>query len=152
MPRSPYEVSMRVFLKAYAQTANITKAAEAAKIDRGLHYRWLDNFPKYQKAFLDAERQAGDFLESVAVGRATEGVMEAVYYQGRPIGAVRRYSDGVMMTLLRGFKPKKYSNKTELSGPEGGPIEIVQRLNAARARIFQENQEAAAAAALLAEK
>jgi hypothetical protein len=147
MPRSAENISMRAFLKAYAQTANITKAAEAAKIDRALHYRWIDTFPKYQKAFLDAERQAGDYLESVAVGRATEGVMEAVYYQGRPIGAVRRYSDGVMMTLLRGFKPKKYSNKTEISGPEGGAIEIVQRLNAARDRMNREDAEAALKAA-----
>lgn len=143
MPRSPYGVSMRVFLKSYAQTASITKAAEAAKIDRALHYRWLETFPKYQKAFLEAERQAGDFIESEAVRRATEGVVEAVYYQGRPVGAVKRYSDGVMMTLLRGFKPQKYSNKTELSGPDGGPIEIVQRLNAARARMNAENLEAA---------
>jgi hypothetical protein len=147
MPRSSTSISMRAFLASYAQTANITKAAEAAKIDRGLHYRWLDTFPKYQKAFLEAERQAGDYLESVAVGRATEGVMEAVYYQGRPIGAVRRYSDGVMMTLLRGFKPKKYSNKTEISGPEGGAIEIVQRLNAARDRMNREDAEAALKAA-----
>lgn len=134
---------MRAFLAAYAQTANITKAAAAAKIDRAMHYRWLDSFPKYQKAFFEAERQAGDFIESEAVRRATEGVLELVFYQGEPCGTVRRYSDGVMMTLLRGFKPQKYSNKTEISGPDGGPIEIVQRLNAARARMNKENLEAA---------
>lgn len=137
---------MRAFLAAYAQTANITKAAEAARIDRALHYRWLDRFPKYQKAFQDAERQAGDFIESEAVRRATEGVLEPVFYQGEKCGAVRRYSDGVMLTLLRGFKPAKYSQKTEISGPEGGPIELVQRLNAARDRIRLENLEAAALA------
>lgn len=143
MPRSASNISARAFLKAYAQTANITKAAEAAKIDRALHYRWLDKSEKYRAAFLEAERQAGDYLESVAVERATEGVLEPVFYQGRAVSAVRRYSDGVMMTLLRGFKPKRFSQKTEISGPDGGPIEIVQRLNAARARMNQENLEAA---------
>lgn len=142
MPRSSTDISMRAFLAAYAQTANITKAAEAAKIDRAMHYRWLERFPKYHKAFLEAERYAGDFIEGEAVRRATEGVLEPVFYQGERCGAVRRYSDGVMLTLLRGFKPAKYSNKTELSGPEGGPIEIVQRLNAARDRINRENLEA----------
>lgn len=127
---------MRAFLAAYAQTANITKAAGAAKIDRTLHYRWLDRFPKYQKAFLAAEREAGDFIEGEAVRRATEGVLEPVFYQGEKCGAVRRYSDGVMMTLLRGFKPQKYSNKTEITGAGGEPlaIEIVERLKSARAR------------------
>lgn len=142
MPRSLTHISMRAFLSAYAQTANITKAAAAAKIDRAMHYRWLDQFPKYQRAFLEAERQAGDFIEGEAVRRATEGVLELVFYQGEPCGTVRRYSDGVMMTLLRGFKPQKYSNKTEVSGPDGGPIEIVARLNAARDRINKENLEA----------
>lgn len=142
MPRSAADISARKFLKAYAATANITKAAEAAQIDRALHYRWLEANENYARAFREAERLAGDFLESVAVQRATEGVVEAVYYQGRPVGAVKRYSDGVMMTLLRGFKPAKYSNKTEISGPDGGPIELVQRLNAARDRINQEDAEA----------
>lgn len=127
---------MRAFLAAYAQTANLTKAAEAAKIDRTLHYRWIAKFPKYQKAFCEAERQAGDFIEGEAVRRATEGVLEPVFYQGEKCGAVRRYSDGVMLTLLRGFKPQKYSQKTEITGADGGPlaIEIVERLKAARAR------------------
>lgn len=127
---------MRAFLAAYAQTANLTKAAEATKIDRTLHYRWLAKFPKYQKAFSEAERQAGDFIEGEAVRRATEGVLEPVFYQGEKCGAVRRYSDGVMLTLLRGFKPQKYSQKTEITGADGGPlaIEIVERLKAARAR------------------
>jgi hypothetical protein len=148
MPRNPYEVSMRAFLTSYAETASVTKACEAAKIHRSLHYRWLESFPKYQKRFIEAERHAGDTLESEAVRRATEGVVEAVYYQGRPVGAVKRYSDGLMMTLLRGFKPAKYStSKTEVSGPDGGPMEIVLRLNAARARMNEENAAAAAAAA-----
>lgn len=142
MPRNPLTASAEAFLKAYAQTANITKAAEAAKLDRGLHYHWIDTNPKYQRRFLAAERMAADVIESEAVRRATEGVMEAVYYQGRAVGAVRRYSDGIMLTLLRGFKPQKYAiQKTEITGADGGPVEIIQRLNAARLRVAREDAE-----------
>ncbi len=41
-----------------------------------------------------------------------------------------------MLALLRGSKPAKYSQKTEITGAGGEPlaIEIVERLKAARVR------------------
>jgi hypothetical protein len=44
---------------------------------------------------------------------------------GRPL-AIRRYSDGMMQFLLRGFMPTKYRENTslELSGPAGGAIPV----------------------------
>jgi hypothetical protein len=54
----------------------------------------------------------------------------------RPLGTYRK-SDALMMMMLRGAMPGKYrqSAALELSGPGGGPIEIVKRLQAAHARM-----------------
>jgi hypothetical protein len=123
MPRSAAQVNARAFLAAYRQTASITKAAAAAKIDRGMHYRWLAN-ASYKKAFEAAQEEAAQTLEDEAIRRATEGTLEPVFYQGDMCGAVRRYSDGLMQFLLRGFKPQKYASRTELTGPNGGPLEV----------------------------
>jgi hypothetical protein len=113
----------RAFLAAYRETASITKAAAAAKIDRTMHYRWLLN-ASYKKAFEAAQEEAAQTLEDEAIRRATEGTLEPVFYQGDKCGAVRRYSDGLMQFLLRGFRPQKYAARTEISGPGGGPLEV----------------------------
>jgi hypothetical protein len=124
MPRTQAEANARAFLAAYRQTASITKAAAAAKIERTMHYRWLKSSESYKLAFENAQAEAAELLEDEAVRRATEGTLEPVFYQGLKVGAVRRYSDGLMQFLLRGFKPAKYASRTELTGPGGGPLEI----------------------------
>lgn len=62
-------------------------------------------------------------METVAIARASEGWLEPVYYQGVVCGHVRRFSDGLMQFLLRGLLPDKYGNKTEISGPQGAPMQ-----------------------------
>jgi hypothetical protein len=131
----------RAFLAAFRLTGSITEAALAAKIDRTMHYRWLKS-PSYEQAFKKAQLEAGDMLEDIAVRRVREGPLDPIFYQGEKVGARRVYDSGLMQFLLRGLKPQKYSSKTELTGADGGPIEIVERLNAARARINPENLEA----------
>lgn len=53
----------------------------------------------------------------------------------KPYGIYKR-SEAVMLRLLAGFMPEKYraTASVEVSGPGGGPLEIVRRLNAARDR------------------
>jgi hypothetical protein len=142
------------FLAAYVRTASITKAARAARIERQLHYRWLVDDPAYPKQFEAAQREAAQILEDEAIRRAHEGIVKPLTYKGRfqykqrpkrnPDGsyveehgrkvyedygaplAVREYSDGMMMFLLRGFLPGKYreNSSVELSGPGGAPISV----------------------------
>lgn len=123
MPRSQADANARAFLAAYRQTASITKAAAAAKIDRTMHYRWLETLA-YRQAFERAADEAAQVLEDEAVRRATEGILEPVFYQGIKCGAVRRHSDGLLQFLLRGFRPLKYSSKAEITGAGGGPLEV----------------------------
>lgn len=111
------------FLAAYRRTCNITWAAKAAGIDPRAHYRWLAKYPKYAKAFESAKTVAADYLESVAVRRATKGWQEPVFYQGKECGRVRRFDGGLMQFLLRGAKPEKYKQSAEVTGPGGGPIQ-----------------------------
>lgn len=121
----------RALLAAYAETCNIDFACRKTKIHRSTHYRWLrkttpiSEHPNgYAAAFERIQREAGDYLESVAVERATKGVREPVYYQGGVCGHVTRYSDALLMQLLRGFKPEKYAvNRQEVSGPQGAPVQ-----------------------------
>jgi hypothetical protein len=114
------------FLAAFATTASVTKAAEAAGIDRCLHYRWLSEDPAYRERFTETRLQAGEALEDQAVLRAHEGVLKPVFFKGRPTGAVREYSDALLMKLLDGFLPEKYKRRSgvEVTGANGGPIAL----------------------------
>lgn len=130
MPRSTADANARVFLAAFRKLGNITEAAAKAKIDRGMHYRWLEASEKYQTAFAAASEafaqlrmETVDKIESAALKRARDGVLEPVFYQGEKVGAVRRFPEGTVQFLLRAHKPEKYGAKTEITGPNGGPLE-----------------------------
>jgi hypothetical protein len=77
------------FLAAYIACADLTRAAKAAKIDRGQHYDWLKSDKKYAAAFEAAREQAGQTLEDDAVHWARIGTFEQYVYQGRPQFAQR---------------------------------------------------------------
>lgn len=117
------------FLKAFAETANLTRAAKAAKIDRAMHYRWLDGDELYKTAFAEARKLANQTLEDEAVRRAREGTIRPVFYQGELCGEYFEYSDTLLMFLLRSLEPEKYRENVshEHSGRGGGPIEVRPR-------------------------
>lgn len=111
------------FLQAYADTLSVVRAAETAKVDRTMHSRWFRKNEKYAAAFEKIKGLAGQFLETDAITRASEGWLEDVYYQGEVCGQVRRYDSGLAQFLLRGLMPEKYGAKQEISGPQGTPVQ-----------------------------
>jgi hypothetical protein len=115
---------MKEMLAHYAETCNVVRAAERAGIPRRLHYQWIDRWPRYAEVFEKTKRAAAEYMESVAVERASEGWLEPIYYQGSQCGEVRRYDSGLMQLLLRGLMPDKYGmQRAEISGPQGEPVQ-----------------------------
>lgn len=135
----------RAFLEAFATTGIIGAAAEAAGIHRSTHYDWLDTDPDYATEFHHAELAAAEALETEARRRAVDGVDEPVFYEGQVVGTKRRYSDTLLIFMMKGAMPHKYRERFEHSGPDGGPIEVsspLERLLGALAQI--ESRHAAA--------
>jgi hypothetical protein len=114
---------MDEFLSAYAESCNILWASRRAQIARRTHYDWKETRPNYAKAFARAKEWAADYLEAMAIERATDGWLEPVFYQGEQCGTVRRFDGGLMQLLLRGLKPQVYGSKTEITGPAGSPVQ-----------------------------
>lgn len=118
------EQAQAAFLDAFAELGTVTHAAAAAGIDRQTHYNWLESDPEgYGKRFEEAKARAIDKLEREATRRAVEGVDEPVFWQGMQVSTVRKYSDTLLIFLLKGAKPEKYRERYEHSGPNGGPIQ-----------------------------
>ena len=127
MSQASANTKARAFLAAYRKVGSVTRAADAVPMHRCLHYRWMASSAAYRKDFNAAIDEFADVLEGEAIRRANEGVLEAVFYQGQPCGAVRVYSDGLLQFLLKSAKPQKYAARVsaEISGPAGAPIAIV---------------------------
>ena len=127
----------RAFLAAFRETSNVRLACEVAKVGRSSHYRWLEEDSAYREAFDQAKLQAADVLEAEAFRRAVEGVEEQVgWYRGVAGGTVRRYSDVLLIFLLKALRPEKYRERVDVRGVLAHldvsrlPDELVARLAA----------------------
>ncbi|HET9026079.1 MAG TPA: hypothetical protein VFN07_00935 [Trueperaceae bacterium] len=112
------------FLDLLATNGNVTISAQELNLDRRKLYRLRDEQPEFAAAWDSAMAEAADHLEAEARRRAVEGWHEPVFYQGDEVGYVRRFSDTLLIFLMKGANPEKYRERssTELSGPGGAPL------------------------------
>ena len=112
------------FTAALAQSGVVLYAAREAAIDTQTAYRWRKADDDFREAWETALNESVDRLETEARRRALDGVLEPVYYQGVEVGHQTRYSDTLLIFLLKGARPAKYRDnaRVEHSGPGGGPI------------------------------
>lgn len=111
------------FLEALEKTANVSQAAREAGGGRRAWYRVKEADLEFSDAWDAAVEVATDALETEARRRAVSGVLEPVYYQGKKCGAIRKYSDTLLIFLLKGHRPKKYADFHRVEGG-GAPIRI----------------------------
>ena len=109
------------FIAALAESGNITLAARAAGVGRRTVYDAQKADESFAAAWAEAEDIAADLLEEEARKRAVDGTPEPVYYKGQMVGAVRRYSDNLLMFLLKARRPERFRDRSEqrISGSVG---------------------------------
>jgi len=103
------------FLKAFARSGNITYAAKLAGISRRTVYVWQEHQPGFAEAFAEAGHKATEALEREAWRRAKDGVAEPVYQHGKLVGTIQRYSDNLLMFLLKARAPERYRDRVDVS-------------------------------------
>ncbi len=125
------EAAQDRFLAVFAECGCVSRAVEAAGVGRQTHYDWIDADEGYRARFEDAKEVAVDALEFEARRRAVDGVQEPVgWYKGVAGGTVTRYSDTLLIFLLKGWRPGRYRDRVELSGNVAVPVSaaIAERL------------------------
>ena len=114
------------FLQELAETCNVGESCSRVGIGRQTAYDWRDADPSF-KADWDAALERGAIvLEDEAKRRAVQGVEEPVFHRGEICGKVRKYSDTLLIFLMKGAMPDKYKERqaTEVTGKDGGPIQM----------------------------
>lgn len=102
---------MDEFIKHFRDTGNIRWACEKSDVKRLQVYRWIKKYQEFKDRFEDAKKDAVDILAAEARRRALD--------RNAP-------SDRLLMFLLQAHDPEMYvpKQKTEHSGPDGGPIPV----------------------------
>lgn len=116
----------RPFLDSLVATLNVAGAARAAGVSRARAYAARAEDPGFASAWDDAVEEALDRAEGEVYRRGVEGVDEPVYFKGKPCGVIRKYSDAMLVFLLRGRRRELYGDRVrqEHTGPGDGPIRI----------------------------
>ena len=117
-----------MFLGVLENIPNITAACKLVDISPSNITRARHSDPEFGKAVLEAKNQGYDMIEEEARRRAVEGVLEPVYYKGEQVGAVRKYSDRLILELLRAYKPKKFNPGVKLGIGDGEKFTLTLNL------------------------
>lgn len=133
------------FFAKYRKSGNIKFSCAYAGISRQTFYDWREHDEAFKAQLADAEPDVDDTLDEAAYERGVEGVPSyvvsnghlvyeelpvigedgqqvvengrPVYRRGKPI-VERKYSDTLLVTLLKARMPEKYKDKqqVEVSG------------------------------------
>jgi len=123
-PTAPTAQLKKDFLTHYAQLCVLGEAAAAAGVSRSAVRHWREHDPEFEAEFESVQQGITEKLEKEAIRRAYEGWNEPVFQGGKKVGIIRKFSDTLLIFLLKGLAPHRYRERYEVSGHDGGPISV----------------------------
>jgi hypothetical protein len=115
------------FLEYLAETGNVSRAAKLVGSNTARVYAMRHNDPAFRRGWDEAEEIAADRLEAEAWRRAVEGVDEPAVNAGRLVRdeagnavMVRRYSDMLLLALLKAHRPARFNTRLASGGAASG--------------------------------
>lgn len=113
------------FLSCLCAGWSVSHAAERTGRHRSVLYRLRDADADFAQLWDEALAAGTEALIDEARRRAVEGVAEPVYQRGELVGQVQRYSDNLLMFLIKQRDPSFRENaRLEVTGRDGGAIEV----------------------------
>lgn len=134
MPAPLPDTTLQRYLDALADSGVRSTAAKAVGLNPVTIYRRSQSDPEFAAVEAEAMELAADKLEEEARRRALEGVTNIKYTKDGESYEETRFSDTLMVFLLKGARPDKFADrqKSELSGPGGRAIDMTDTSMAAR--------------------
>jgi hypothetical protein len=120
------------FLLIYPDYGTIEHAAKEAGVSAKTVYNWIKADAEFTKQVEDIRPVAKSVyvgvLEAEAHRRAVKGVLEPVFYQGKLVSRIRKFSDVLLIVLLKANAPEKYIERqaVEHTGNIGIQIKEVE--------------------------
>ncbi len=120
-PRPDWQRSKKLvrFIAQLKQHGNVCKACKGAAVSRAWVYDKRDADEEFAEAFAHAKAIGLEALKDEAHRRAFEGVLEPLTYQGEVFDHVRKYSDVLLMFLIKQADPT-YREHHQVDHTSGG--------------------------------
>ncbi len=110
------------FIEALRATGNVTRAAQYAGRSRNQAYYVRRQSADFAAQWDEALEEGTDLLDAEARRRAVTGIDKPVYYKGKVVGSITKYSDKLLMFLLKAHRPQKFRDGGKVEHP--GAIDI----------------------------
>lgn len=94
-------------------------ACERVGLSTTTLYKHRGEDPEFAAAWDVAYDQGTTVLEAEAQRRATQGVTEPVFNKGIIVGHVQKYSDVLLIFLLKARDPKRFRDNVDISNSDG---------------------------------
>ena len=105
------------FIEALRATGNVTRAAKYAGRSRNQAYHVRRQSEDFAAQWDDALEEATDLLDAEARRRAVTGTDKPVFYKGEVVGSITKYSDSLLMFLLKAHRPQKFCDCGKVKHP-----------------------------------
>ena len=127
------------FLTHLRDSGNVRASCKAGRVSATVVYEHRKADREFAAQWDEALDQACDSLVEEAHRRAEEGVKEPVYYKGKVVGHIQKYSDTLLMFLLKAHRPAVYRETVQhehilpqllqqMADEYGVPLERAKRL------------------------
>lgn len=123
----PAKVSFILYLSILG---NRSRAAKATGVCTTTTWLWRRDDDVFRARYEAAMKIAAELHEDEMFRRASEGVLEPVFQQGRMVGSIRKFSDTLLIFALKGAMSEKYKDRVEHSGQ----VDLAGTLRRARER------------------
>jgi hypothetical protein len=110
------------FLKAFAETGTVIEAAKKAGVGRRTVYDERQRNETFALKWAEIEEWTTEEMEQEARRRAVLGVEEPVFYKGELVSHVSKYSDTLLIFLLKARKPEVYRENVRVE--HGGSVNV----------------------------
>jgi hypothetical protein len=124
------------FLRLFREEISIAATCRRMNITKNCNFHWCHRDPEFVRAMTRAREDVADNLAAESLRRAYTGILEDVYYRGSVIGQKRRYSDRMLIFLLKWLLPEKYGNGSRAESPDAEPPIILNFVPAEEFRGF----------------
>lgn len=106
------------FLSHLADTCHVGQSCEHVGLSRQTMYMWREEDPQFYADWKKALAHGAEVLEDEAIRRGHLGYDVKVYQGGKVVGVERKFSDTLLIFMLKGANPDKYADrlKQDLTG------------------------------------
>lgn len=121
---TPKKDRHEVFLACLAQYGNVTQSSEESGLSRTQLYAKRREDAAFAEAWDKALEIGVAALEDEAKRRAYAGWEEPVWHKGEQCGTVRKFSDTLLIVLLKAHMSEKYAERQKTDANVEGSLEI----------------------------